>query len=159
MCDRPQRGELGRGVGVAEEVEGPVVHGPAAKVGVLEAAPVEGLQGDWLDACLLLLWPAEGPGRHDAAQRRCGDAGSGDGAGAEQQGVVHLGEGLPGVGVEEADGGGEEAFLVGPGDRAVAVGAVAQVGEVPQQPSQVCRRLVDLAVKCGGHDLHLITRV
>ncbi len=120
----------------------------------MEAVPVEGLQADWVDACLLLLWPPEGPCRRDAAQRRCGDAGSGDGAGAEEQDVVHLGESLPGVGVEAADGGDEEAFLVGPRDRAVAVGPVAQVGKVPQQPSQVCRRPVDLAVKRGGltHD-------
>src|SRR5216683_963730 len=41
--DRPQRGELGPGVGVAENVQGPVSYGPAAKVGVVEALPVEGL--------------------------------------------------------------------------------------------------------------------
>jgi hypothetical protein len=87
---------------------------------MVKTTPEEGLQGDGLDARFFLLWPAEGPGRCDVAVRRRDDAGSIDGAAAQQQRVVYFNEGLPGVGVQVLDRGAEEPFLVGSGDGAVA---------------------------------------
>src|SRR3954453_10037178 len=59
--DRPQRAELGRGIRIAEDIEGPVADGPAAKVWVVEAEPVESLQLDGLNTFLLLPWPSQRP--------------------------------------------------------------------------------------------------
>jgi hypothetical protein len=49
--DRPQSWEFGRGIGIAEDVEGPNPHGSAAQVRVVETAPEECLQGNGRDTC------------------------------------------------------------------------------------------------------------
>ena len=53
-------------------------------------------------------------------------------AGAEQQVRVDLVEWLPGVRIEQRDGGGKEAFLV-PSGGGAAVTAVAQISEMAQE--------------------------
>ena len=60
-----------------------------------------------------------------------------------------------GEGVEVADGSGEELLLVGTTDCSVAMGAVTQVGKMPQQPAQMDRRLVVFA-RFRGHGRFLL---
>lgn len=85
----------------------------------------------------LLLGPAEGPEGREVSGGCSGEAGGADGAGPQQQGSIQFVKGLAGDRGEVLDRRGEERFLVGPADRAVAVGAVAQVGEVAEEGLQV----------------------
>ena len=55
--DRPQGGEFGRGIGIAEDIEGPDSGCRAAQVGVVESVPEECLQGNRRDTRLFLFRP------------------------------------------------------------------------------------------------------
>ena len=131
--DGPQGRQFGRGIVCAEDVQGPDPDRGAPQVRVVEGAAEEGLQGDGRNAGLFLFRPAQGPQCAAVAADRALDAAETDAAAAQKQGGVDFIQGLAGVGVEVADGRSEELFLVGPADGTVAMGAVAQVGEVPQK--------------------------
>jgi hypothetical protein len=153
--DRPQCWELGRSIGIAEDVEGPNPHGSAAQVRVVEIVSEECLQGNGRDTSLFLLGPGERPESSYISFRRFRDTAGSDSTTRQQQGIVDLAKRLPGIGVKVVNGGDKELLLVGPVDSEVAMSAIAQVGKVSQKPPQVVRRSIDVTCSSDVHPAHL----
>src|SRR5208337_3987269 len=153
--DRPQCREFGRGIGIAEDVEGPNPHGSASQVRVVETVPEKCLQGNGRDTCLFLLGPAQRPDSSYVPFRRFGDTSGSYSTTRQQQGIVHLAKRLSGIGGKVVNGGDKDLLLIGPADSEVAMGAVAQVGKVPQKPPQVTRRSIDVTSSSDVHPAHL----
>jgi len=153
--DRPQCWEFGRGIGIAEDVEGPTPHGSAAQVRVVKSVPEECLQGNGRDTCHFLLGPAQRPESSYVPFRRFGDTCGSDSTTCQQQSIVHLAKRLSGIGGKVVNGGDKDLLLVGPADSEVSMGTVAQVGKVPQKPPQVAQRAIDVTSSSDFHLAHL----